>query len=57
MASGIAKMNDAKPLTQPEQTAISTLTPLVAKAAETPAVAGQLKSALQTAGVQAKLGK
>ena len=57
MASGITKMTDGKPLDQQEQQAVSQITPLVMKAAETPGLAGQLKSALQTAGVLAKQGK
>ena len=57
MASGITKMSDGKPLDQQEQQAVSQITPLVMKAAETPGLAGQLKSALQTAGVLAKQGK
>jgi hypothetical protein len=56
-ASGIVKMNDGQPLSVPERQAISTLTPLVSKAAEMPATAGALKSALSTAGVLAKQGK
>jgi hypothetical protein len=56
-ASGVVKMNDGKPLSVPEREAISTLTPLVTKAAENPATAGALKSALSTAGVLAKQGK
>ena len=56
-ASGIVKMNDGQPLSVPEREAISTLTPLVSKAAEMPATAGALKSALSTAGVLAKQGK
>jgi hypothetical protein len=56
-ASGIVKMNDGKPLSSPEQQAISTLTPLVSKAAENPATASALKSALSTAGMLAKQGK
>jgi hypothetical protein len=56
-ASGIVNMNDGKPLSVPEREAISTLTPLVTKAAENPATAGALKSALSTAGMLAKQGK
>ena len=56
-ASGIVNMNDGKPLTTPEQQAISTLTPLMSKAAENPATATALKSALSTAGMLAKQGK
>ena len=57
MASGITKMNDGKPLEPQEQQAVSQITPLVMKAAETPGLAGQLKSALQNAGVLARQGK
>lgn len=57
MASGITKINDGKPLDQQEQQAVSQITPLVMKAAETPGLAGQLKSALQNAGVLARQGK
>jgi hypothetical protein len=56
-ASGIVNMNDGKPLSVPEREAISTLTPLVSKAAENPATATALKSALSTAGMLAKQGK
>jgi len=56
-ASGVVKMNDGKPLSVPEREAISTLTPLVSKAAENPATASALKSALSTAGMLAKQGK
>ena len=56
-ASGIVNMNDGKPLSVPEREAISTLTPLVTKAAENPATASALKTALSTAGMLAKQGK
>ena len=56
-ASAVTKISDNKPLTRPEQEAIAGITPLVMKAAETPAAATQLKSALTTAGVMAKVGK
>jgi len=56
-ASGIAKANDNKPLNKQEQQSVAGLTPLMMKAAETPAVAQQLKTALSTAGMLSKLGK
>ena len=56
-ATGIAKANDNKPLNKQEQQSVAGLTPLMMKAAETPAVAQQLKTALSTAGMLSKLGK
>lgn len=56
-ASGIVKANDGKPMSPQEQLAMGSMTPLVMKAAQTPSVSGQLKSALQNAGLAAKLGK
>jgi len=56
-ATGIVKANDGKPMTPQEQQAMGSMTPLVMKAAQTPSVSGQLKSALQNAGLAAKLGK
>lgn len=56
-ATGIVKANDGKPMTPQEQEAMGSMTPLVMKAAQTPSVSGQLKSALQNAGLAAKLGK
>jgi len=56
-ASAVTKIADNKPLTAPEQTAISTLTPLVAKAAETPQTSSALKTSLRTAAQLTKLGK
>lgn len=56
-ASAATKISDGKPLTGPEQRAISTLTPLVAKAAETPQTAMALKTALNNAALLAKQGK
>lgn len=56
-ASAITKISNNQPLTRPEGEAISGLTPLVMKAAENPASAAALKTALTTAGVLAKQGK
>lgn len=56
-ASAVVKINDQKPLTGPEQQAMSALTPLLAKAAETPQTAASLKSSLSNAAYLAKLGK
>lgn len=56
-ASAVVKINDQKPLTGPEQQAMSTLTPLIAKAAETPQTASNLKNSLSNAAYLAKLGK
>lgn len=56
-ASAVVKINDQKPLTGPEQQAMSALTPLIAKAAETPQTASRLKTSLSTAAYLAKLGK
>jgi hypothetical protein len=56
-ASAVTKISDQQPLTGPEQSAISTLTPLIAKAAETPQTSSTLKSSLRTAAQLAKVGK
>jgi hypothetical protein len=56
-ASAVVKINDRKPLTGPEQQAMSALTPLIAKAAETPQTASNLKTSLTNAGYLAKIGK
>lgn len=56
-ATGIVKANDGKPMSPQEQQAMGSITPLVMKAAETPSASGQLKSALQNAGLMAKQGK
>lgn len=56
-ATAIVKANDGKAMSPQEQQAMGSITPLVMKAAETPAVSGQLKSALQNAGNMAKQGK
>jgi len=55
-ASAVVKISDNEPLTGSEQQAMSALTPLIAKAAETPQVATSLKTALSTAGMLAKKG-
>ena len=57
LAQAIVNSNDGKPLSQDQQRAMSTITPLVLKAAETPTAAGPLKTALQQAGILAKQGK
>ena len=57
LAQAIVNANDGKPLNQDQQRAMSTITPLVLKAAETPTAAGPLKTALQQAGILAKQGK
>jgi hypothetical protein len=56
-ASAITKISNNQPLTAPESQAVSSITPLVMKAAETPASAAALKTALTTAGVLGKQGK
>ena len=56
-ASGLTKMVDQKPLTPQEQTAISSIMPLVARAAEEPSTSASLKTALGKAGMLIKLGK
>lgn len=57
IASGVTKISDAKPLNPDEQMAVSQLTPLVAKAAETPQTASTLKTVLSQAAMLAKKGK
>ena len=57
LAQAIVNVNDGKPLSQDQQRAMSTITPLVLKAAETPTAAGPLKTALQQAGILARQGK
>ena len=57
LASAVTKISDQKPLTGPESTAMSALTPLISKAAETPQTAMALKTALSNAGMLAKQGK
>ena len=56
-ASAATKISDGKPLSGPEQQAISSITPLMAKAAETPQTAMALKTALSNAALLAKQGK
>jgi hypothetical protein len=56
-ANAVVKINDKKPLTGPEQQAMSALTPLIAKAAETPQTASNFKTSLSNAGYLAKIGK
>jgi hypothetical protein len=56
-ANAVVKINDQKPLTGPEQQAMSAITPLIAKAAETPQTATNLKTSLSNAGYLAKIGK
>lgn len=56
-ASAVTKINDRKPLTGPEQQAMSAITPLLAKAAEMPQTASNLKTSLTNAAYLAKLGK
>jgi LysM repeat protein len=57
LASAVTKISDGKPLTGPESTSMSALTPLISKAAETPQTAMALKTALSNAGMLAKQGK
>ena len=57
LAQAIVNSNDGKPLDQNQQRAMSAITPLVLKAAETPSAAGPLRTALQQAGLLAKQGK
>jgi hypothetical protein len=57
LAQGIINANDGKPLNPDQQKAMNAVQPLLLKAAETPATAGALKTALQNAGILAKQGK
>ena len=57
LASAVTKISDGKPLTGPESTSMSALTPLISKAAETPQTAMALKTALSNAGMLSKQGK
>lgn len=57
LSSAVTKISDQKPLTGPESQAMSALTPLISKAAETPQTAMALKTALSNAALLAKQGK
>ena len=57
LASAVTKISDGQPLTSPEATSMSALTPLISKAAETPQTAMSLKTALSNAAMLAKQGK
>jgi soluble lytic murein transglycosylase-like protein len=57
LASAVTKISDGQPLTAPEATSMSALTPLISKAAETPQTAMSLKTALSNAAMLAKQGK
>jgi hypothetical protein len=56
-ANAVVKINDGQPLSGPEQQAMSMITPLVAKAAETPQTSATLKTSLRNAAQLAKLEK
>lgn len=56
LSSAVTKISDNKPLSAPEATSMSALTPLIAKAAETPQTASTLKTALSQAAMLAKKG-
>lgn len=55
--SAMNKMTTGQSMTPQEQQAISSIVPLMAKAAQEPSTAGALRSALQRAGTLAKQGK
>lgn len=57
LTNAVTKISDGKPLTAPEATSMSALTPLISKAAETPQTAMALKTALSNAALLAKQGK
>lgn len=57
LSSAVNKISDGKPLTAPEATSMSALTPLIAKAAESPQSAPSLKTALSNAAMLARQGK
>jgi hypothetical protein len=57
LASAITKVNDQKPLTQPEQMAMTPLNALFTRAAETPQTSSQIGNALRTVANLAKQGK
>lgn len=57
LSSAVTKISDNKPLTSPESMSMSALTPLIAKAAESPQSAPALKTALSNAAMLARQGK
>lgn len=57
LASAIVKINDNKPLTQPEQMAMGPMNALVTKAAETSQTSNELGNILRTVAQLAKKGK
>ena len=57
LSSAVTKISAQKPLTGPESTAMSALTPLISKAAETPQTAMNLKTVLSNAGMLTRQGK
>lgn len=57
LASAIVKINDNKPLTQPEQVAMGPMNSLVTKAAETSQTSNELGTILRTVAQLAKKGK
>lgn len=57
LSSAVNKISDGQPLTSPEATSMSALTPLIAKAAESPQSAPALKTALSNAAMLARQGK
>lgn len=57
LASAIVKINDNKPLTQPEQVAMGPMSALVTKAAETTQTSNELATILRTASQLVKKGK
>jgi hypothetical protein len=57
LSSAVNKISDGEPLSGPEATSMSALTPLIAKAAETPQSASALRTALANAALLAKQGK
>lgn len=57
LASAIVKINDNKPLTQPEQMAMGPMNALVTKAAETTQTSNELGNILRTVAQLAKKGK
>ncbi len=57
LSNAVNKISDGQPLTAPEATSMSALTPLIAKAAESPQSAPALKTALSNAAMLARQGK